>query len=79
MEQAIQAAIRAFVSEASLLDLCLAGMVGLLVWMLVEERKARRADALALSGHMDRHSASLEKLSQVLVDLRIAVAERMKR
>jgi len=79
MEQAIQAAIKAFISEATPLNLSLAGMVGLLAWMLIEERKARRQDGQALSGHMDKHSSSLEKLSQVLIELRIAVAERMKK
>lgn len=74
MEQAIQAAIKAFILEATPLNLCLAGVVGLLAWMLREERIARREDAKAVEGHMLRHSSALDRLSNVLTELRITVA-----
>jgi len=74
MDSAIQQIVKAFVSEATPLNLCLVGVVLLLAWMLREERSARREDAKAVEGHMERHSSTLDRLSNVLTELRITVA-----
>ena len=74
MEQAIQAALKAFISEATLTNLCLASGVALLFWMLKEERAARREDAKAVTSALSQSHEALTKLSEVLTELRITVA-----
>ncbi len=61
--------------RASISDLVLLLIVGVLIYLLREERLSRREDAAAMTGSIDKMASAIEKFGSIITELRITVAK----
>lgn len=66
--------ITAFAAKATVADLMVVGLVVLLVYLLLEERKARKRDTQATADAMIKIGEAVNGLKDALVEIRITMA-----
>lgn len=67
--------IQALASKASITDLMIVGIVGVLIYLLAEERKERRAATQQIVEAINKFADGFDKVGTLLTELRITVAK----
>ena len=68
-------AINSFAQKASVSDLFATVIIGVLVYLLKEEREARLNDAKLMAAATEKMADAMEKFTAALADLRVAIAQ----